>query len=51
MPQIIENNSILKFTYEEEKNNKIAFWDVLLTRTNQTVDTSVFTKPTASGDY
>ena len=34
-----ENNSVLKFTYEEEKNNKIAFLDVLLTGTNLTVDT------------
>ena len=25
-----ESNSVLKFTYEEEKNNKIAFLDVLL---------------------
>ena len=35
---------------EEEKNRQISFLDVLLTRTNKTINTSVFTKSTSTGD-
>ena len=45
-----ENNSVLKFTYELEKNLQISFLDVLLTRMNKTIHTSVFTKSTSTRD-
>ena len=43
-----EDYSVLKFTYENEKNRKISFLYVLLTRTNKTINTSVFTKSTST---
>ena len=39
----------IKFTIEHEQNNKLAFLDILITRTNQGFDTSVFRKKTFTG--
>ena len=36
----------IKFTIEKEENNQIVFLDVLVTRTNNTLLTSVYFKPT-----
>jgi hypothetical protein len=47
---LFENNSVLKFTYEEEKNNKLHFLDVLINNMNGSISTSVYTKSTSTGD-
>ena len=47
---LFEQNSCLKFTFETEINKKIPFLDVLITRNNNNFSTSVYTKPTNSGD-
>ena len=39
----------IKFTCEEEKNNKISFLDI--SRYNNALETSIFRKPTLSGVY
>ena len=41
----------IKFTCEEEKNNKISFLDISISRNNNTLETSIFRKPTFSGVY
>ena len=38
----------IQFTYELEKNNKLAFWDVLLIGNKDTIETTVYRKPTNS---
>ena len=47
---LFESNSILKFTYEEEKHNRLAFLDVLVNRQENKFSTSVYIKPTHSND-
>ena len=42
--------SVLKFTYEIEYKKCISFLDVNVTRKNETLETSVHTKPTSSGE-
>ena len=44
-------NQKIQFTYELEKNNKLAFLDVLLIRDTDTIETTVCRKPTNSGIY
>ena len=41
----------IKFTYEEENNNTIAFLDILITRLGNELQTSLFRKKTFSGVY
>ena len=41
----------IKFTCEEEKNNKISFLDISISRNNNALKTSIFRKPTFSGVY
>ena len=41
----------IRFTGEKEQNNSIPFWDVLITRTSNSFNTSVYHKPTFSGVY
>ena len=41
----------IKFTCEEEKNNKISFLDISISRNNNTLEPSIFRKPTFSGVY
>ena len=41
----------IKFTCEEEKNNKISFLDISISRNNNALETSIFRKPTFSGVY
>ena len=41
----------IQFTYELEKNNKLAFLDVLLIGNNDTIETTVYRKPTNSDIY
>jgi len=43
-------NSVLKFTFELETNKKIPFLDVLISRKNSSLHTSVYTKETNYGD-
>ena len=53
LPQLInafEINSVLKFTYEIEKNNQINFLDVHIDKSD-TLSTSVYNKPTNPGIY
>ena len=45
-----ENNSVLKFTYEIEQKKEIPFLDVLISRNADNVTTSVFKKPTDTGE-
>ena len=45
-----ESYSVLKFTYETEKNNQLVFLDTVVTRCNNNLKTTVHTKPTSSGD-
>ena len=47
---LFENNSVLRFTYEEQKNNQLVFLDVLLQKINNEITTSVYTKETSTGD-
>ena len=44
-----ENNSVLKFTYEIEKDSKLNFLDVQMTRTTTGLNTSVYIKETNNG--
>ena len=46
-----ERNSVLKFTHELENNNQLAFLDTLLTKHNELLSTSVYTKSTNKGDF
>ena len=45
-----EDNSVLKFTYELEINSKLAFLDTLVTRQEELLTTSIYTKDTNNGD-
>ena len=42
-----ENNSVLKFTYEMNLDNKLPFLDVLVDTSNNVFDTKVYRKPTS----
>ena len=42
--------SVLKFTYEVECQKKMSFLDTLITRSQQGLTATVFTKSTSSGD-
>ena len=48
--EIFETNSVLKFTYEIQKGNSIAFLDVQISNQNSQITTKVYTKPTDSGE-
>ena len=50
LKQLFEDNSVLTFTSEKEKNNRLAFLDILLHKINNTVLTSVHTKDTSTGE-
>ena len=41
----------LKWTYEVEKDNKIAIFDILILRTDSGYSTTVYRKPAASDRY
>ena len=45
-----EQNSVLKYTYEIEKENRLAFLDVNIQNNHNKFETSVFTKATNSSD-
>ena len=47
----LEKHSVLNFTYEIEVNRKIAFLDTLITKENKSLQTSVFTKVTNTGEF
>ena len=44
-----ENNSVLKFTFELNENNKLPFLDTLIDTSDNTFHTKVYHKPTDSG--
>ena len=44
-----ENNSVLKFTYELNVNQKLPFLDVLVDSSNSQFTTKVYRKPTDMG--
>ena len=50
LSELFERHSVLKFTHEIEINKKIAFLDVLIDRNDSNYNTSVFVKPTNSGE-
>ena len=41
----------IKFTFEKEKDGKLAFLDVLISKTDQDLRTSVYRKMTSVGLY
>ena len=41
----------IKFTFEEDQNNKISFLDISVTRVGNELQTSLFRKKTFSGVY
>ena len=41
----------MSFTIEREKQNRMSFLDIAIIRENKTFTTSVYSKPTFSGDY
>ena len=41
----------LKFTFEKEENDQLSFLDVLVEKSNEGFFTSVFRKPTFTGQY
>ena len=41
----------IKFTFEKEKDGKVAFLDVLISKTDQDLRTSVYRKMTSVGLY
>ena len=45
----IQDNSVLKFTYELGVNNKLPFLDILVTSENRCYVTTVYTEPTNNG--
>ena len=47
----LQNNSVLKFTSEQQQNNSFHFLDVQFTITENVIDTSVYIKPTDRGMY
>ena len=51
---LLHLNSIkttIKFTMEKEANNQLPFLDVMVRRNNQKIQTSVYRKPTHTGQY
>ena len=48
--QKFENASVLKFTYETERQKSLPFLDIRVTRTEQHLTTDVFIKPTNTGE-
>ena len=44
-------HSALKFTFEKEENDQLPFLDVLVEKSNEGFLTSVFRKPTFTGQY
>ena len=46
-----QNNSVLKFTSEQQQNNSFHFLDVQFTITENIIETSVYIKPTDRGMY
>ena len=42
---------IVIFTWKEEKDNKISFLDISISRNNNALEASIFRKPTFSGIY
>lgn len=44
-------HQIIQFAYELEKNNKLAFLDVLLIRDNDMIENTVYRRPTNSDIY
>ena len=50
LSELFERHSVLKFTHAIEINKKIAFLDVLIDRNDSNYNTSVFVKPTNSGE-
>ena len=47
----LQNNSVLKFTSEQQQNNSFHFLDVQFTITENIIETSVYIKPTDRGMY
>lgn len=47
---LFEAYSVLKFTYEEEREKQLVFLDTLLKRTEEAINTAVYTKTTSTGD-
>lgn len=45
-----EEHSVLKFTYEVEINKKIPFLDIMVTRSPESLSTTVYRKPTNSNE-
>ncbi|UYV72180.1 hypothetical protein LAZ67_9002115 [Cordylochernes scorpioides] len=43
--------SFLKFTYEKESNNSLAFSDIQLKRNQYNIETCIYRKPTHTGNY
>ena len=41
----------IQFTYKVEHNNKLPFLDVVLGKSTNTIDTTVYTKPTNTNIY
>ena len=50
LSELFERHSVLKFTHEIEINKKTAFLNVLIDRNDSNYNTSVFVKPTNSGE-
>ena len=50
LKQALEDNSVLKFTFETEVKKSMPFLDVLITRNGTKFETSVFVKETNHGD-
>ena len=50
LKNLFEVHSVLKFTFEIEKNNQLAFLDTILTKQESTISTTVYVKTTSSGD-
>ena len=44
-------HSALKFTFEKEENGKLPFLDVLVEKSNEGLTTSIFRKPTFTGQH
>ena len=50
LKEYMEEHSVLKFTYEIEQRKQLAFLDVLISRNDNQLTTSIYTKPTNSGE-
>ena len=44
-------HSAVKFTFEKEENDQLPFFDVLVKKSNEGFLTSIFRKPTFTGQY